>query len=493
MKTVTHGRGKSDGLIVPAKAPNKESAALSAEVLEGSGPAKGNSAEQNKVRTQRRAALQSELSRIREAAKRDRKQQFTALWHHVYSVDRLREAYFGLKRNAAAGVDGETWDNYRRDLENNIAALSACLKNGAYRAKPVRRIYIPKPDGRQRPIGVTTLEDKIVQRATAEVLESIYETDFLGFSYGFRRGRGQHNALDAVAVGIRKKKVRWILDADIRGFFDAISHEWLMKFIEHRIGDGRVHRHVMKWLNAGIIESDELTKTKDGTPQGGSISPLLANIYLHYVFDLWAQQWRKRHAKGEMMIVRYADDAVVGFNSKDDADAFLVALRERFQKFNLELNEEKTRIIEFGLYAKDNRRARGEGKPETFNFLGFTHMCGYTSKGRFMVLRQTMRDRMRRKLDRVKLELRRHINAPVWKIGKWLGRVLQGHYNYYGVPMNGPSLHLFHRRITHLWRKALERRSQKARVRWSRMKRIAEKWLPQPRIVHPHPRDRLCV
>jgi RNA-directed DNA polymerase len=488
-----HGRGKSDGLKVPAKLPNKGDVASPAEAVEGSGPAKGNLAEQNKVRTQRRAALQNELGRVREAAKRDKKQQFTALWHHVYSVDRLREAYFGLKRKAAAGIDGETWETYQQNLETNIVDLSARLKNGAYQAKPVRRVYIPKADGRQRPIGVTTLEDKIVQRATSEVLESIYETDFLGFSYGFRRGRGQHNALDAVAVGIRQKRVRWILDADIRGFFDAISHEWLMKFIEHRIGDKRVHRHVLKWLNAGVIESDELTKMKEGTPQGGSVSPLLANIYLHYAFDLWAEQWRRRHARSEMMIVRYADDAVVGFNNKDDADDFLVALRERLLKFNLELNEEKTRVIEFGLYARDNRRVRGQGKPETFNFLGFTHVCGYTSKGRFMVVRQTMRDRMQRKLASVKLELRRHINAPIWKIGKWLGRVLQGHYNYYGVPMNGPNLKSFRRRITHLWHKSLERRSQKARMPWTEMRRIADKWLPQPRIVHPHPRDRLCV
>ena len=319
--------------------------------------------------------LQSALERIRQVACRDKGARFTALWHHVYNVDRLREAYFSLKRNAAPGVDGETWQHYGEDLEGNLQELCTRLKRGAYRAKPVRRVYIPKADGRQRPLGVTALEDKVVQRAVVKVLNAIYESDFLGFSYGFRPGRNPHNALDALYVGIMRKRVNWMLDADIRGFFDAIDHEWLMKFVEHRIADQRVLRHIKKWLNAGVMEDGKRTQAEKGTPQGGSVSPLLANVYLHYVFDLWVHQWRKRHARGEVIIVRFADDFTVGFQYREDAERFLEELRERFQRFHLELHPEKTRLMEFGRYAAENRKRRGEGKPESFDFLGITHTC----------------------------------------------------------------------------------------------------------------------
>ena len=361
--------------------------------------------------------LQSALERIRQVACRDKGARFTALWHHVYNVDRLREAYFSLKRNAAPGVDGETWQHYGEDLEGNLQELCTRLKRGAYRAKPVRRVYIPKADGRQRPLGVTALEDKVVQRAVVKVLNAIYESDFLGFSYGFRPGRNPHNALDALYVGIMRKRVNWMLDADIRGFFDAIDHEWLMKFVEHRIADQRVLRHIKKWLNAGVMEDGKRTQAEKGTPQGGSVSPLLANVYLHYVFDLWVHQWRKRHARGEVIIVRFADDFTVGFQYREDAERFLEELRERFQRFHLELHPEKTRLMEIGRYAAENRKRRGEGKPESFDFLGFTHTCDKTRNGKFIVLRQTMRKRLQSKLREIKIELKRRLHHPVPEVG----------------------------------------------------------------------------
>ena len=334
--------------------------------------------------------LQSALERIRQVACRDKELRFTSLWHHVTNIDRLRQAYFGLKRNAAPGVDGLTWQQYGESLEENLQDLSARLKRGAYRAKPVRRAYIPKADGRQRPLGVTALEDKIVQRSTVQVLNAIYETDFLGFSYGFRPGRSPHHALDALYVGIMRKRVNWVLDADVCGFFDAIDHKWLLKFIEHRIADPRVISHLKKWLKAGIVEDGKRTEIESGTPQGGSVSPVLANVYLHYVFDLWADQWRRRHARGDVIIVRFADDFTVGFEFREDAERFLADLRDRFHTFHLELHPDKTRLIEFGRYAARDRKRRGEGKPESFDFLGFTHTCDRTRNGRFIVLRQTI-------------------------------------------------------------------------------------------------------
>ena len=491
-----NGRGKSDKPIVPRKPANNGGpawAASSAERVEGRGLAKGNPSQPNRPRTQSREGLQSALDRIRQAAERDKEKRFTALWHHVYDPARLVMAYFALKKEAAPGVDGQTWGQYGEDLEQNLQDLSGRLQRGAYRAKPVRRVYIPKADGRQRPIGVPALEDKIVQRATTEVLNAVYETDFKGFSYGFRPGRGAHEALDALAVGIQTRKVNWVLDADIRGFFDAIDHEWLIQFVEHRIADRRVVRHVKKWLNAGVLEDGRRTPSERGTPQGGSVSPLLANIYLHYVFDLWADHWRRRYACGDMIIVRYADDFVVGFQHRTDAERFLAELGDRLHKFALELHADKTRLIEFGRYAAERRDRRGEGKPDTFDFLGFTHICGKTRQGRFAVLRQTMRKRMQAKLKAIKEGLRRRMHLPIREVGKWLQAVVGGYLRYHAVPRNYPALKTFRNAVIRLWHRTLRRRSQKARVPWKRMTCWVEQWLPPPRILHPHPDQRLSV
>ncbi len=420
--------------------------------------------------------------------------QFTALLHHIYNLETLRAAYLSLKREAAPGVDGETWRHYGETLEQNLQNLSGRLKRGSYRAKPVRRVYIPKADGRQRPLGVTALEDKLVQRATVEVMNAIYETDFLGFSYGFRPGRSQHNALDAVYAGLLTRKVNWVLDLDIRGFFDSIDHGWLVKFVEHRIADRRVVRLIQKWLNAGVLEDGKRIRTEEGTPQGGSASPLLANIFLHYVFDLWVQAWRQKHARGDVIVVRFADDIVVGFQNKSEAERFWKELVERFGKFRLELHPEKTRLLEFGPFAADNRKRLGKGKPETFNFLGFTHICGKKrSNGRFTVLRQTIRKRLQAKLSEVKAELRRRMHDPIPEVGKWLRSVVGGHIRYYGVPMNSQALHLFRFQVGWLWHRALSRRSQNGRVLWDRMRRLIQRWLPAARVCHPYPLRRLGV
>ena len=439
------------------------------------------------------ANLQSAVERIRQAACRDKKMQFTSLWHDVYNIHRLRQAYFSLKRNAAPGVDGLTWRQYGENLEDNLRELSEQLKRGAYRAKPVRRTYIPKADGRQRPLGVTALEDKIVQRSTVEVMNAIYETDFLGFSYGFRPRRSPHNALDALYVGIMRRKVNWMLDADVCGFFDAIDHEWLVKFIEHRIADPRVIRHIKKWLNAGVMEEGKRTEIEAGTPQGGSVSPVLANVYLHYVLDLWANQWRRKHARGDVIIVRFADDFAVGFQYREDAERFLEDLRERFHKFQLELHPDKTRLIEFGRFAAADRKQRGEGKPESFNFLGFTHTCDQTRNGRFIVLRQTIRTRMQAKVREIKTELRKRLHDPTPVVGQWLRSVLQGHYQFYAVPRNHRRLNAFKHQVYQLWFRALRRRSQRHRISGERMSRLVDRWLPVPRILHPYPQQRLRV
>jgi len=431
--------------------------------------------------------LPNALERIRQAARRDKRMRFTALWHHVCDVERLRGAYYSLKRDAAPGVDGETWHSYGKELEENLLDLSSRLKRGAYRAKPVKRSYIPKPDGRQRPLGVTVLEDKIVQRATVEVLGAIFEVDFAGFSYGFRPGRSQHQALDALYAGIMTRPVSWILDADIRGYFDAIDHEWLMKFIGHRIADKRVHRHIKKWLNAGVLENGVKLSSEEGVPQGGSVSPLLANIYLHYVFDLWASKWRKETARGEVVIIRFCDDFVVGFQYREDAQRFYGDLVERFKRFSLELHNDKTRIIEFGRFAAHNRRRRGEGKPETFNFLGFTHICGKTRGGKFIVCRRTINKRMTAKLKELKQELRRRLHRPVPEVGRWLRSVLLGHYRYYGLPGNSRKLSALRYHLIRLWFKALGRRSQRSKIDWQRMNRLINRYIPPIRIMHPNP------
>ena len=437
--------------------------------------------------------MQSALERVRHAAGKDREQQFTALMHHVYSVDTLREAYFGLKRRAAPGVDGRTWQQYGEELEDNLQDLSSRLKRGAYRARPVRRVFIPKADGRQRPIGVTVLEDKVVQAAVVKVLNAIYEVDFLGFSYGSRPGRGQHNALDAVTVGIQKRKVNWVLDADIRGFYDAIDHGWLVKFIEHRIGDKRIVRLIRKWLNAGVLRDGVKEYLEEGTPQGGVISPLLGNIFLHYAFDLWANAWRRQAGRGDMIIVRYVDDIIVGLQHRHEAQRFQADLRQRLAKFGLELNSEKSRLIAFGRFAEERRSNRGEPKPEPFDFLGFTHYCGKARNGGYAVKRKTVKKRLRAKLKKLKGELTKRMHDPVPVVGAWLRTVLVGHYRYYGVPFNGPALKAMYDEVTKLWRTALGRRSQKGYITWKRMARLKRQWLPRPRIYQPFPDQRLCV
>jgi group II intron reverse transcriptase/maturase len=489
------GDGKSDRSVVPQKSANKAGAGKpAAEPMEGRERAEGNPREQNRRRTQCRERLQHALERIRKAVKQDRKSRLTSLWHHVCEIERLREAYYGINRKGAAGVDEQTWRDYGEELELNLKKLSERLCNGTYRASPVRRQYIPKSDGRQRPIGVPTLEDKIVQRATVEVLNVVYERDFKGFSYGFRPGRSAHNALDALYMALMKRRVNWVLDADIRGYFDHIDHEWLLRFIEHRIADKRVIRHIRKWLRAGVLEDGKWTQAEEGTPQGGSISPLLANIYLHYVFDLWIEQWRKKEASGEVIVVRYADDFIIGFQNKLEAERCLTALRERMAKFQLELHPGKTRLLEFGRYATKSRKQRGKGKPETFDFLGFTHICDRTRRnGKFIILRQSMRSRMQTKLRELREELRCRLNHPVRETGQWLRSVLNGYYRYHAVPRNLPALLSFYRRVGQLWHRTLERRSHKGRVDWRRLYRLLNRWLPIPRIMHPYPEHRLAV
>jgi len=497
-----NGGGKSDGPIVPQTPANKggvgrldqgHPTSPLAEQAEGRGPTKGNSLRGPRDRTRCRASLQAALERIRQAAGRDKTLRLTALWHHVYKVEHLRAAYLALSPGATAGVDGQTWREYGEDLEASLQDLSGRLKRGAYRARPVKRVWIPKADGRRRPIGIPTLEDKIVQRATAAVLGAVYEADFLGFSYGFRPGRSAHDALDALSVGLTRCKIGWVLDADIRGFFDSIDHEWLVKFLEHRIADRRVIRHVKKWLGAGVLEDGKRTRTEKGTPQGGSISPLLANVYLHYVFDLWVQQWRQRHARGDVVVVRYADDIVVGFQHRSDAERFLTELRERFAKFNLELHREKTRLIEFGRFAAERRRRRGEGKPETFDFLGFTHACSRTRKGTFAVLRFPMKRRMRAKLKELKQALWRRMHCPVTETGWWLQSVVRGWLRYYAVPRTYRWLSSFRQHVMWLWWWTLRRRGDKRKLSWARLYRLAARWLPVPRILHPYPDERLAV
>jgi len=494
-----NGRRKSDRPVVATKPANKVGTATNevampmAERVERRGLVKGKPPRQNTNRALDRSVVQSALGRIRQAAVKDRKVKFTSLMHHIYNVSTLREAYYELKRDAAPGVDGETWRQYGENLESNLTDLSARLRRGAYRAKPVRRVFITKDDGRQRPLGVTALEDKIAQRATVEVLNGIYETDFLGISYGYRPGKGQHNALDALYTALLTRKVNWVLDGDISSFFDGLDHEWLIKFIEHRVADQRVVRLIRKWLNAGVLEQGQWSCSEEGTPQGGSASPLLANVYLHYVFDLWVRHWRKTKANGDVIVVRWADDFVVGFQHQSDAERFHQELAERFAKFKLKLHPEKTRVIEFGRLAVNNRKARGQGKPETFNFLGFTHICSQNRKGKFTVARRTMSKRKRAKLKEIKMELRQRLHYPVPEVGRWLRSVVAGHNRYYGVPTNLGSLSVFRFHVGRAWYRTLRRRSQKTRLTWERMRRLINLWLPRPVLHHPYPSQRFGV
>ena len=484
-------RGKSDNLVVPAKPPNNAGEPV-AEVVEGRRLAEGNTARPTRPGRSAGSGVPSGLDRVREVARRDKDARFTALLHHV-DLDRLWAAYVAINPKAAPGADQVTWDAYGQDLRENLEDLLRRVRSGAYRASPSRRVYIPKPDGRQRPLGIATLEDKILQRAVVEVLNSVYEEDFLGFSYGFRPGRGPHDALDALAVGISEKKVNWILDADVSDFFSRLDHSWMERFLEHRIADKRVLRLIRKWMTAGVIEDGNWFETAEGSPQGASVSPLLANVYLHYVFDLWADWWRRRYAHGDVIIVRFADDFVVGFQHLGDAKRFLSDLRKRFAKFSLELHPDKTRLIEFGRFAAKNRRGRGYAKPETFDFLGFTHVCGKTRDGRFWLRRITIKKRMRAKLKQVKAELRRRRHWPIPEQGRWLASVLRGHLNYYAVPGNIDSVTAFRDQIRWHWIQTLRRRSQRHRMTWERYSRIEKKWLPPARIVHPYPSVRFAA
>jgi RNA-directed DNA polymerase len=484
--------GQSDSCIVPAKSANKAGPEAAAEQMEGRRLVKGKADESPMSRAQSREVSMNEtLKRIRQAVRREPKQRMISLYHHVYRKEHLREAYHGLKKDAAAGVDGVTWRQYGEELERNLEDLSGRLRRGAYRAPAVKRVYIPKADGRKRGLGIPALEDKIVQSVVSQILAAIWELEFKGFSYGFRSGRSAHDALDALAVGIEQRPINWVLDADIRGFFDTISHEWLEKMIEHRVGDRRITALIKKWLRAGVLEEEELRRSEEGTPQGGIVSPILANVYLHNVLDVWAQRWRKREARGAMIIVRYADDFVVGFEHREDAERFQGELRERMRKFELELHEEKTRLIEFGRHAASRRRQRGEGKPETFNFLGFTHICGKTRRGMFAVIRQTMRKRMQAKLREMKKEFRQRMHDDLAEQGKWVIAVLRGHYRYYGVPFNSASLWTFVHHVKGIWHKTLRRRSQKTRITWEQFVRRVKRWVPHPRICHPYPSQRL--
>jgi RNA-directed DNA polymerase len=487
-----YGVEKSDSAIRATKPANK-AGQRAAEWAEQRAETEGNTGQPRTQRTQRRASVSPGLDRVRSAARQRKKEKFTALLHHV-SVDLLRDAFLALRRQAAPGVDGVTWQDYEVGLEGNLQDLHARVHRGAYRALPVRRRFIPKPgSSKQRPLGIAALEDKIVQRATVTVLNAIYEEDFLGFSYGFRPGRSQHDALDALSVAICNTPVNWILDADIRGFFDSVSQEWLVRFLEHRIGDERVIRLVRKWLKAGVLEDGELSVSEMGTPQGAVASPLLANVYLHYVFDLWAHQWRRREATGNVVVVRYADDIVVGFEHEADARRFWDAMRTRFEQFALELHGKKTRLLEFGRYAAGRRQRRGLGKPETFTFLGFIFICGKTRSGAFQLLRKTRGDRMLARLKEIKAQLRERMHDAIPEQGKWLKAVVTGYFAYHAVPTNLRALGAFRYHVTDLWRRTLRRRSQKDGLTWERMTKIAAYWLPTPRILHPWPDRRFAV
>jgi group II intron reverse transcriptase/maturase len=486
-----NGHEKSDPAIVAVKPANKTERSV-AEPAEPRAGTEGNAEQEGTLRTPSREGASHGLDRVRRTAKEKKKEKFTALLHHI-TVDLLEASFFELKKNAAPGVDGLTWEDYEKDLGRKLADLHSRVHRGAYRALPSRRVFIPKPDGRQRPLAVAALEDKIVQRATATALNAVFEEDFLGFSYGFRPGRGAHDALDALSVGIAHKRVNFILDADIEKFFDSVSQERLVELVEHRIGDKRIIRLIQKWLKAGVLEEGVATTSDRGTGQGSVISPLLANVYLHYGFDLWADRWRRREAKGEMIIVRYADDIIVGFEHEADARRFLEEMRERLGKFALALHPEKTRLIEFGRFAAADRARRGLGKPETFDFLGFTHICGKSRKGFFQIKRKTRADRMRAKLKQVKEGLRKLMHQPIPVQGKWLGRVMAGYFNYFAVPTNMHTLNAFRRRIIDLWRRTLRRRSQKDRTSWPRMARLQRDFLPTPRVLHPWPERRFAV
>jgi group II intron reverse transcriptase/maturase len=485
-KTRMHGGGESSEGIVPTKQPNEDQGGLK-EAVEGRPSAKKNTEQPNSYRTQSRASGSSGLERVRQAAKEDGKKRFTALLHHV-TIPLLERSYYSLKRRAAAGVDGVTWEEYGKNLAGKLADLHGRIHRGAYRAQPTRRVWIPKPDGRQRPLGIAALEDKVVQHAVGTVLNQIWEEDFLDSSYGYRAGRSQHEALDALYVGIMRKKVNWIIDLDIRSFFDKIGHERMIQFVEHRIGDQRIVRLIQKWLKAGVMEGGKWFETEEGTAQGSVISPLLANLYLHYVLDVWVQAWQRKLAQGDMIAVRYADDAVLGFQNREEAEKFLEQLRERVRKFGLELHPDKTRLIEFGRYAAERRKQRGEGKPETFNFLGFTHISGTSNKtGYFVVQRKTIGKRMAAKLRELRQQMRQRMHESIEKTAEWLTSVVRGYFQYHAIPGNEQRMKGFHRTVLRMWHWALRRRSDKSRWTWARFRQRLGALLPQIEVLHPYP------
>jgi RNA-directed DNA polymerase len=487
-----HGDGESYSGVVPAKQPNK-GGKPPAEVVEERPLTKENMEQSNLCRTPSRESGQSGLDRVRRVAKGDGKVRFTALLHHV-TVDLLRSGYYSLKKRAAPGVDGVTWQDYGRDLEARLSDLHGRIHSGAYRARPSRRVWIPKADGRQRPLGIAALEDKVVQHAVGTVLNHIWEEDFLGFSYGFRPGRSQHNALDALYVGITRKKVNWVLDLDIRAFFDRIEHSWMVKFVEHRIGDRRIVRLIQKWLKAGVMEQGQWIETEEGTPQGSVISPILANLYLHYVLDLWVDQWRRQKAAGDVIIVRYADDAVLGFQYREEAELFVKQLGERLGKFGLELHPEKTRLIEFGRYAAKRRKEHGERRPETFNFLGLTHICGTNPEtGYFVIHRKTMGKRMAAKLKDIRATLRQRMHWSLADTIKWLQSTVRGYFQYHAIPGNEVRLRAFRHDVLRLWMRQLRRRSQRSRWTWERFVERLGVLIPENRILHPYPSARFAA
>jgi RNA-directed DNA polymerase len=478
---------ESDGVIVPKKSANKRMA-IPAESMEVSTPTKRNPEKEAAYRTQKRESASNGLDRVRQRAEADKTIRFNNLFSFL-KVDLLRESFYELKRKAAPGLDGVTWHEYERTLEGRLPELERELHVGSYRAIPAKRGYITKDDGRQRPLGIQAVEDKVVQQACVTILNAVYEPIFSGFSYGSRPGRSQHDALDALHEGIVRRKINWILDCDIEGFFDNLSHVHLLSFLEERVADKRMLRLIRKWLRVGWVEDGRRHAGTIGTPQGSVISPLLANVFLNTVMDKWASKWRRAEAKGDVIIVRYVDDAVFGFQYESEGRAFLEALREQVEAYGLKLHPTKTRLVEFGRFAESNRRERGQGKPETFDYLGFTHVCGKTRKGGFRIKRITIRKRLRRKLKEIKEELIKRMHRPLEETGKWLASVIRGFTNYHAVPGNMKAPREFYTQIGRLWHWAIRRRSQNAKSRWTweRFYKLQQQWMPRPRLVHPYP------
>ncbi|UCD24228.1 MAG: group II intron reverse transcriptase/maturase [Gemmatimonadota bacterium] len=480
---------KSDEAIVPRKLANNAPSGV-AESVEGRASTKRNASERARVQTQSWESTMSRLTRVREVAVRDRRQRFTALLHHLTPA-LLARSFYQLKRSAAQGVDGISWRQYEDGLDDRLADLYQRIQAGRYRPQPARRVYIPKADGSKRPLSILSIEDKVAQQAVVTILNQIYEPDFLGFSYGFRPQRSQHDALDALAWSITRKRVSWVLDVDIQRFFDSVDHEWLIRMVQHRVQDKRLLRLITQWIKVGVV--DDTAKrypAQGGVPQGSVIAPLLSNIYLHYVFDVWSHQWRRKKAKGTVTVVRYADDVVLGFQYEREAKEYLGMLNERLQAFGLTTHPEKTRLLRFGRFAATDRAARGEGKPETFDFLGFTHYCTSCKRGKFKLGRKTERKRLTNQIQEVKRELRERMHVPGNENLEWLNRVVRGHVNYYGVPGNSPAIGRFRLEIVRRWMKLLRRRSQRSRLNWAKFRPWVDRHLVTARVVHPYPEQR---